>query len=112
MHKELYTYKTLDKNGRLLKLPCKPGDTVYILDTYFWENREKCNSCDYLDIYNNKCTYEDSHKIDNVNCLCASTIVTTLPWIVQNIELFGKTVFLTENDINETIQSLKKNSTK
>lgn len=32
LEKELQEYRQLDEQGLLLKLPCKAGDTIYLLD--------------------------------------------------------------------------------
>lgn len=41
-------WKELDKDGRLLELPCKVGDKYYTLDLPIIEYPEKCKECKYF----------------------------------------------------------------
>lgn len=101
------------EQGLLIELPCIAGDIVYIVDTFFWENRTKCIGCNHFhegsDIFrdNDCCTYSDEHDKENKDCLCISEMTATLEWILRNLNLFGKTIFLSRDKAEETIHKLK-----
>lgn len=85
--------KNLEEEGKLLKLPCKPGDTVYMIkdDCEFngdCHQTRTCKSCEYRNVL----IEED---------------IATLKFIVENIDKFGKTVFLTEQEANEALERMK-----
>ncbi len=83
-------WKGLEKDGKLIELPCKTGDTVYVMnddcecpgDCY---QSQTCKSCEYRNLY-----------IDEE--------VATLSFIIDNIDNFGKTVFLTEQEALEALE--------
>lgn len=75
--------KNLEEEGKLLKLPCKPGDTVYICKgiATFGEIGDK-----------SKVTYRvDKLKFDY--------------WMIP---YFGKNVFLTEQEAKEALERMEK----
>ncbi len=81
------------EDGKLIELPCKPGDTVYVMnddcecpgDCY---QSQTCKSCEYRNLY-----------IDEE--------VATLSFIIDNIDNFGKTVFLTEQEAMEALEGIE-----
>ena len=87
---KLGDYEDLEEQGRLIKLPCKVGDTVYCIFTRYtrctFGNEEfdeySCQGCEY------EC---DSKKENYVQDMKAYS----LDWIVTNLKNIGKTVFLT-----------------
>lgn len=85
----LEEYEDLEEDGKLLKLPCKPGDTVYMIkdDCEFngdCHQTRTCKSCEYRNVL----IEED---------------IATLKFIVENIDKFGKTALLTEKEAMERI---------
>lgn len=78
--KELQHYKDLEEQGRLIELPCKVGDTVYVVDT------------DYTDIYDLSSQY---YFI--IECEFELYMITGL----------GIWVFLTKEEAEGKIEKLK-----
>ncbi len=81
-------YEFLEEQGKLLKLPCAVGDTVYYLDRFCSGSLDcpsrPCESCeDYqLEIY------EGKFKLNDIND-------------------FGKTVFLTREEAEAALKELE-----
>lgn len=74
---ELKRYRELDKQGKMLILPCKPGDTVYLLAK---------------DVQKPQIIH---HKVKN------------LIYCVEIIPKIGKTVFLTEPEAEKALEGMK-----
>lgn len=107
---ELSSYRQAEEQGLLIILPCKVGDTVYEITTFFWEDRDKCEKCQYFhegDCYfrdDDCCTYADEHDTENKDCLCIAEITVSIAWIAMHIDCFGKTVFLTREAAEEALK--------
>lgn len=77
-YKKYLEWKNLDEQGKLLKLPCKPGDTVYLLiknginDPFIMEWR-----------------------------------VENLMYCVEIIPKIGKTVFMTDQEAKEEMERIE-----
>lgn len=89
----LEEYEDMDEQGKMLILPCKPGDTVYVIEDECEFNGDchqsrTCKSCEYRNLYVDK-------------------ITATLKFIIGNIDRFGKTVFLTEPEANKALEGMK-----
>lgn len=99
---KLADYEDLEEQGRLLKLPCKVGDTVYcILSRY-----TKCTfNNEEFDEYNCQgCEHECNSKKENY---VQNTIAYSLDWIVTNLKNFDKTIFLTKSEAEAKLKELK-----
>lgn len=88
--RKLAEYEDLEEQGKLLKLPCEVGDTVYVTDRFCGGHAldcpcRPCESCgDYqLEIY------EEEFKLNNLND-------------------FGKTVFLTIEEAEAALKELER----
>lgn len=100
--KKLGEYEDLDEQNRLIRLPCKVGDTVYCI----FNRYTKCTSSnERFDEYSCQgCEYEcDSKKENYVQDMRAYS----LDWIVTNLKNFGKTVFLTKSEAEEKLKELR-----
>lgn len=86
---ELMGYKDLEEQGRLIKLPCNEGDTIYVL-----EPNGVIRKCKVYNITTN--IYADSNKNDPY-------------WKGFEIKdnLFGKTVFLTREEAEHALGRTK-----
>lgn len=85
---KLKDYEDLEEQGRLIKLPCKIGDTIY--NTTWWDNiQEKV-------IVKGKTYYRTipKHKVSK----------STFHY--SDINEFGKTVFLTRKEAEEKLKEL------
>lgn len=91
---ELLTYKKLDKQGRLLRLPCKVGDTVYV----------KMAS-------SSKMLYAEAEVRDFAYFLSCGfcVVITSKHFDKQSIPFseFGKTVFLASDATEAKLKELK-----
>ena len=102
----------LEEQRQLVVLPCKVGDTVYWLDY----NRDACHDCNcYSSFYgmDSMCDhhYELYPEIDSVDDdeHCPNHFIeiiekkTTLKWIVDYWEFFGKTIFLSREEAEQAL---------
>lgn len=99
---KLGEYEDLEEQGRLIKLPCKVGDTVYCIFSRY----TKCtfNNEEFDEYSCQGCEYEcDSKKENYVQGMRAYS----LDWIVTNLKKFGKTVFLTESEAEAKLKELR-----
>lgn len=92
---KLAEYEGLEEQGKLLKLPCAVGDTVYVkLASY-------CNS-----------KYAEAEVRDFIHFISCGfcVVVTSEKFDKCNIPFseFGKTVFLTREEAEATLKGLKK----
>lgn len=99
---KLTEYEDLEEQGKLLKLPCAVGDTVYRIEYRY----TKCSKYgEEFDEYNCQgCELEecDSHKeyyIEEAN--------PSISWIIDHMDWIGKTVFFTQEQAESTLQALK-----
>lgn len=102
VYRKLKDYEDLEEQGRLLKLPCKVGDTVYCIFNRYTkctssnERFDEC-SCQW-------CEYEcDSKKENYVQDMRAYS----LDWIVTNLKNFGKTIFPTKSEAEAKLKELR-----
>ena len=99
MIEKLAEYEDLEEQGLLLKLPCKVGSDVYVLDHRFvsTEGIIKC--------------YIDEFTIDKNN-KCYAVLSGKEPFYVfrrfkaVNIREFGETVFLTKEAAKEELKKM------
>nr|DAW99376.1 MAG TPA: hypothetical protein [Bacteriophage sp.] len=98
-------YEDLEEQGRLVKLPCKVGDTVYCIFNRYTKctfNNEEFDECSCQG-----CEYEcDSKKENYVQDMRAYS----LDWIVTNLKNFGKTVFFTKSEAEAKLKELRCNN--
>lgn len=97
-------YQHLEEQGRLIKLPCKVGDTVYCIFNRYTKctfNNEEFDECSCQG-----CEYDcDSKKENYVQEMWAYS----LDWIVTNLKNFSKTVFLTKAEAETKLKELRGN---
>jgi hypothetical protein len=100
---KLAHYEDLEEQGLLLELPCKVGDTVYMIQRRY----TKCSKHqEYRDEYNCQGCEElvcDSHIEHYIQPLNSAPI----DWIVKMDNQFGKTVFLTKEEAESKLAELK-----
>lgn len=92
--KKLAEYETAEEEGKLVILPCKPGDTVYIIreDCDFSHDCYQSRTC-------NKCEYRSLYVDEEVFSLVD---------IVKNIRLFGITIFLIHEKAEKALEEMNK----
>lgn len=90
---KLAELEDMEEQGKLMILPCKPGDTVYVID----DDCECPGDC-YQSQTCKSCEYRNLH---------IEEYVATLKFIVENIDNFGKTVFLIDQESKEALEGMK-----
>ena len=93
IYEKLRSYETAEEEGKLVILPCKPGDTVYIIRDdcdfpYDCYQSRTCKKCEYRNLY-----------VDEE--------VFRLVDIVTNLKLFGITIFFTREEAEKALEKLK-----
>ena len=94
-------YKELEEQGLLLKLPCKIGDTVYVIDTiYECDNDYMDCIMEFPDVYQCErgfvCEYE--HE---------KLVVRPKSFDFKMLDNFNKTVFLTKEEAEQELKRLE-----
>ena len=94
--------KLAEEQGRLVKLPCKVGDTVYCIFSRY----TKCtfNNEEFDEYSCQGCEYECDSKKENY---VQGMIAYSLDWIVTNLKKFGKTAFLTKSESEAKLKELR-----
>lgn len=96
--KKLADYEDLEEQGRLIKLPCKVGDKIFLDFAGFGKDVDKFTVKDFhLDCFKNGetilfCDYESNDR--------------TLSGQIDVME-FGKTVFLTKSEAEAKLKELR-----
>lgn len=75
-----------DNAGRLIVLPCKVGDTVWVVDCEYMD----CNNCDHLE-HGKYCPYLNKP-------VCPNGTIRQGRFHYSLIPNFGKTIFLTREE--------------
>ena len=97
---KLGKYEDLEEQGRLIKLPCKVGDTVYYISEGFIEpcTVETIFISDYTDKDGN-CSYIAEIHYDREDCPYVSTEIYFTD--------IGKTVFLTQAEAEQKLKEME-----
>lgn len=102
----LAEYEIAEEEGRLLTLPCKPGNITYVIipsyitcSKYGYVFDEY--SCIRCEEYEKEC---DSHL---EYCIWENKY-TSLRWIIGSLERFGKTVFINREEAEKTLEEMNK----
>lgn len=97
---KLGKYEDLEEQGRLVKLPCKVGDTVYYISEGFIEpcTVETIFISDYTDKDGN-CSYIAEIHYDREDCPYVSTEIYFTD--------IGKTVFLTQAEAEQKLKEME-----
>lgn len=112
---KLEEYQHLEEQGRLIRLPCKVGDTVYFLGS-------KCDKCEEDDCYgcpynfngekrDDRFVYDMVVKQFRIRNNSAYIVDNDTVWssseISLNIDQFGKTVFLTQAEAEQRLKEME-----
>ena len=113
--KKLAEYEDAEEQGLLLKLPCSENTTVYVIEN----NTDVCSECDYFVVGHcceDYCNKSDCDAImpqlsDEPACekqyLEVIEMKPNLDWIFHNRNNFGKTVFLTKEEAEQTLKKME-----
>lgn len=98
---KLGKYEDMEEQGRLIKLPFKPGDTVYII-------QKRYTKCIYGKEFDESvCCGCEAEERDSKNEYTIVPRKMNLNWIVNELNEFGKTVFLTEQEALKALEWMK-----
>ena len=97
---KLAEYEDLEEQGLLLKLPCKVGTTVYVIDTIY-----ECDN-DYMDCI---MEFPDRYQCERgFKCEYEHEKIVVRPesFDFKMLDNFNKTVFLTKEEAEEKLKEL------
>lgn len=96
VYEKLRHYEDLEEDGKILKLPCKPGDRVYIIRKYF--TSKKWYMLDGIQIFTGKLIIAEEDVYLEVKNSGRGYVLASD---------FGKTVFLTEQEAQKALEERK-----
>lgn len=99
---KLTEYETAEEDGRLLTLPCKPGNVVYVIIPSY----TTCSKYGYVfDEYSCIRCEEYEKECDSYLEYCIwENKYATLRWIIGRLERFGKTVFINREEAEKALK--------
>lgn len=100
IYNKLVEYEDLEEQGLLLKLPCKIGNTVYVIDTIY-----ECKY-DYLDCPNNY-GCEVYKELSGCEYEYEKLVVRPKSLKFEMLKDFNKTVFLTKEEAEQELKRLE-----
>ena len=125
LREKLKDYEDLEEQGRLIKLPCKVGNTYYSIEV----NTDSCEECNFFqkgyycdDWCNNKSVRDENgdtliNPQYSNNVFCKNHFYEINKCCFDNIdeifdlrEQFGKTVFLTKSEAEAKLKELRGNN--
>jgi hypothetical protein len=99
---EIQTYRDAEKQGLLLKLPCKVGSTVYLINSRYTECTQEGQEFDEYSCQGCECLECDSHKEYYIH----TNKSVSIEWIVEHLKEIGKTVFLTKEEAEQVLKQM------
>lgn len=104
---KLAHYEDMEEQGKLLILPCKPEDTVYVISNY--SNYRK-SDCEIIKAVVTTVRLKSDGK--TVCFSCRGKWKNQNPYIGNFVSnSVGKTVFLTEQEAKEALEGMKERNT-
>lgn len=101
---KLAEYEEMEEQQLIIKLPCKPGSSVFVIEN----NSSKCRDCCYYDDYEpysaclKHCIQNPTNSYEPLCELHYWEIKqynnVSLSYIINNLSKFGKTIFLTQTE--------------
>lgn len=89
--KKLKAYEQAEEDGLLIRLPCKVGDTVYIVNRYWIDEGHICGIA----------------ESDDVDCFCYKVYCDPDCYDMVALVEFNKTWFLTEAEAEQALAKMK-----
>ena len=114
LKKKLKEYKDLEKQGLLLRLPCKVGDTVYIIAPKYRDcGREQCDSYDSEQFLKTYCKEFCPNGFKGIGVL--ETVVEYIEINNNDIRIMTKkgglrnidTIFLTKSEAEQKLKEME-----
>ena len=109
IQKKLKEYEQLDKNGLLLRLPCKVGDTVWVITSPFnvfegIEYDENSRDERYESFISSVTFYKNNVQY-RINAKVTNHFISAY----YNEQDFGKTIFLTKEEAEQKLKDMTHN---
>lgn len=106
---KLSTYEDLEEQGRLIKLPCKVGDTVWVVTSPFNVFDDIEYDDDMKDeVYESYVSSVSFYECGEQYRICAKATNHFIGAYFRECD-FGKTVFLTQSEAEEKLKELRGN---
>lgn len=102
-YKKYLEWKNLDEQGKLLKLPCKQGDTVYIAKKVYYAKEIGINEVVTARVIRICSSRNEEGEI----IWCIKVFERYGEYLIP-FEEFGKTVFLTEREAKEAMERMER----
>lgn len=100
LREKLKYYEDLEEQGRLIKLPCKIGDTVYVVGTRCLAGEEPKKGCGCIDC--DECIYNKTYKI--FERIADERFLMRLFYELNELFILNKTVFLTKEEAEKALE--------
>ena len=98
LYKHLAEYEDLEEQGLLLKLPCKVGTTVYVIDTIYECDNDYMNCImEFPDRYQCEIGFKCEYEHEKI-------VVRPESFDFKMLDNFNKTVFLTKEEAEEKLK--------
>ena len=98
--KKLADYEDLEEQGRLIKLPCKVGDTVYVNGVLGYGETERYKVI-RVDYHSTLGTGKNEFYIEALLCTDPDSSIAFYD------KQFGKTVFLTKSEAEQKLKEME-----
>jgi hypothetical protein len=90
MCRELGEYKRLEEQGLILRLPCKVGTSVYIVNRYWIDEGHICGIA----------------EADDIDCFCFKVYRDPDDYTMVAVEEFNKTWFFTKEEAEQALNQM------
>lgn len=100
---QLKEYQNLEEQGLLLKLPCKVGDTVWIVGTKCLAAVVPIEECERMQC--GDCPYNDEYIVFKGKA--DARMISYLTFEKHELFVFGKTVFLTKAEAEAKLKEME-----
>lgn len=97
IYNKLVEYEDLEEQGLLIKLPCKIGTIVYMIDTIYECKHDYNCPLDLLDKCKCECGRDCEYEYEEF-------IARPISFKLDMVDNFGKTVFLTKEEAEEELK--------
>ena len=88
---KLATYEDAEEQGLLLRLPCKVGTTIYIINRYWIDEGNICGIA----------------EADDIDCFCYKVYCDPDDYTLVAVSEFKETWFLNEEEAERKLQEMK-----
>ena len=101
VYMKLKEYEDLEEQGRLIVLPCRDGDTVYKIDSYYICDYEEDYECDCPEYHKCEDEYEEPCEYQYKRYYVVETRFRK-----EMLAVLGKTIFLTKEEAKKALAEM------